>query len=130
MSNKNRYNNMYKPGNKPEEKTSLIPDETVNETVDEVISDNVNENDTETSENETNVVSENSITNNDAVFGVVIAELLNVRENPSRDAVALEVIKKGDKIGVNVNESTDEWYKVSTDRTIVGYCMKKFIAID
>lgn len=53
-------------------------------------------------------------------------ERLNVREKASVDSDILKVIDKGTEVIIDVEKSTDEFFKVSIDG-VDGYCMKKFI---
>lgn len=68
------------------------------------------------------------------VYGEVVnCSQLNVRSQPKSDADILLVIRKGDKIVIEENESTDEFYKVCSlpgNEGFNGYCMKKYIAIN
>lgn len=53
---------------------------------------------------------------------------LNVRKRPDKDSEILCVIKKNDKVLVNLSASTtEEFYRICTTNGVVGYCMKKFI---
>lgn len=53
---------------------------------------------------------------------------LNVREEPSLYAKVLGTIVKGTKVKANMSESTNDFYKVTTNG-VIGFCMKKFIKI-
>ena len=64
--------------------------------------------------------------------GVVIANKLNIRKEASKDADVLTIVSKGTGLGVNLTNSTDEFYCVNTmvnGEMTTGYCMKKFITI-
>lgn len=64
------------------------------------------------------------------VFGVVInCELLNVRENPDKISEILTRIMHGDKIVVDIDASTNDFYSVCTETGVDGYCMKQFIEV-
>lgn len=58
--------------------------------------------------------------------GVVIAERLNVRSNPFKDADVLFVINKGQEVIIDGEDG--DFFKVVVDGNI-GYCIKNFIAI-
>lgn len=58
--------------------------------------------------------------------GVVIAERLNVRSNPFKDADVLFVINKGQEVIIDGEDG--DFFKVVVDGN-VGYCIKNFIAI-
>ena len=61
--------------------------------------------------------------------GTVTAKKLNVRKSPDINGKICCVANSGDKLTVNITESTDEWYKVETSNGITGYCMKTFVKI-
>ncbi len=56
-------------------------------------------------------------------------EKLNVREQPSKDSKPIEILDKDDIVEIDMNSSTDDFYKVFTKSSKSGYCMKKFIKI-
>ena len=58
--------------------------------------------------------------------GVVIAERLNVRSNPFKDADVLFVINKGQEVIIDGEDG--DFFKVVVDGN-VGYCIKNFVAI-
>lgn len=51
-------------------------------------------------------------------------EQLRVRKEPSTTSDIVKIITKGAKVKVNLDESTDDFYKVQD-----GFCMKKFITL-
>ena len=53
---------------------------------------------------------------------------LNVRKQPSTNAEVLFVIGKDSDVLVDLDESTDDWYKVYINEQ-EGFCMKKFIKL-
>ena len=55
--------------------------------------------------------------------------LLNVRKEPSIESSKVDVIKKLDEITIDLENSSNDFYKVKTSEGIEGYCMKKFINI-
>lgn len=59
-------------------------------------------------------------------MGVVIAERLNVRANPFKDADVLFVINKGQEVIIDGEDG--DFFKVVVDGN-VGYCIKNFVAI-
>ena len=66
-------------------------------------------------------------------FGVVNCQRLNVRQHANKDAAIVMVVKKDDKLIINVDESTEDFYKVEVKvdgRTVNGYCVKTFINVD
>lgn len=64
------------------------------------------------------------------VFGIVTDCLkLNVREEPSINAKILTTINALSDVIVDLNNSTDAFYKVCNSAGIEGYCVKRYIAI-
>ena len=51
-------------------------------------------------------------------------EQLRVRKDSSTTSDVVRIIAKGAKVKVNLDESTDDFYKVQD-----GFCMKKFITL-
>lgn len=110
---KNNYNKMYEAAAKPEE---TAPVESVEPVATEPTAEKIKmEKPAKPKVKTTGVVSS--------------CELLNVRADSKADAAIVKVIAKGSKVNINLAESTDEWYKVTTQDKIAGYCMKKFIAV-
>lgn len=65
-----------------------------------------------------------------SVYGVVTDCLrLNIREAPKADAEIATVIDALSEVMVDMDGSTDEFYKVCTASGIEGFCMRKFIAV-
>lgn len=84
------------------------------------------ENESEENESEENEEESNPIvTANGVVFGCA---KLNVRIKPSKDSTVCYILNNGENVTVNITESTEEFYKVSTIN-MYGYCMKQFISI-
>ena len=113
MSKHHNYNNNYsKPANNKVEKTEP-----------EVRTENlIFETDTEIQEAKEKV--EVVVSGN-----VIDCDFLNIREQASVDANVVCLISKYDKVMINKNESTEDFYKICTATGIEGYCMKRFIAI-
>lgn len=53
---------------------------------------------------------------------------LNVRKKPSADAEILVIIDALSEVMVDVDASTNDFYKVAVDG-VEGFCMKKYIAL-
>ena len=53
---------------------------------------------------------------------------LNVRENPDIFAKVVLVIGKDSDVLINLEESTDDWYKVYVEG-YDGFCMKKYVSL-
>lgn len=88
-------------------------------------------------ENNTVTVTENVIepeatteTKSAAVVKGVVANCakLNVRSKPSINGDAIAILNAGDEVSIDVDKSTEEWFKIRTVDGIKGYCMKKFVS--
>lgn len=60
---------------------------------------------------------------------VVKCDKLRVRQEPNTDAPVVKELKKGTEVMIDLNTSTDEFYSVTTESGIEGFCMKKFIEL-
>lgn len=56
-------------------------------------------------------------------------ECLRVREESNVDSEELCIINKLSEVVIDLDNSTDYFYKVTTSEGVEGYCMKKFITI-
>lgn len=54
---------------------------------------------------------------------------LNVRERPDQNSKVVAVISALTQLSVDETLSTEDFYKVTTSDGIVGFCMKKYIAL-
>ena len=61
-------------------------------------------------------------------IGKVIGGSLNLRAEPDSDSDVIYVLQNNDAVIVDVDSSTDSFYKV-TANGLVGYCVRNFIAI-
>lgn len=52
---------------------------------------------------------------------------LNIRVAPVANARIEAIVDAGTKLTININESTDDWFKITTESGVNGYCMKKFV---
>lgn len=89
-------------------------DEPVN-TVDETVTE-------ETSFDEKETASELNKT------GSVICENLNVRKEPTKDSMILQIISKDTVVEI-LDESDEIWYKIRIEEIGSGFCMKEFIKV-
>lgn len=57
---------------------------------------------------------------------------LNIRKSPSIDSDVIHVADAGCRVTIDLEHSTDEWYRVVKifDEEVHGFCMKKFVDID
>ena len=56
-------------------------------------------------------------------------ECLRVRKESNVDSEELCIINKLSEVVIDLDNSTDYFYKVTTSEGVEGYCMKKFIII-
>lgn len=56
-------------------------------------------------------------------------ECLRVRKESNVDSEELCIINKLSEVAIDLDNSTDYFYKVTTSEGVEGYCMKKFITI-
>lgn len=54
---------------------------------------------------------------------------LNIRKKPSKAAEVKTEANANTKLEIDMEKSTDEWYKVRTESGVSGFCMKKFVTI-
>lgn len=56
---------------------------------------------------------------------------LNVRKFPNQNSEVVRVIDVGEEITVDLDNSTNDWYKVQIYKVadLHGYCMKKFVTV-
>lgn len=85
----------------------------------------------ETIQNSAVYNSETSKKQNKSTGRIVKCELLNIREKPTIDSQVIDTVDLNNKLTINFEESTDEWFKVYVeDKSIDGFCMKKYLEID
>lgn len=89
--------------------------------VDAIENDYNDKNEYEDVETENEAVSINGVVDN--------CQAVNLREYPSVTSESLAVLQKGSVVEIDINESTDEFYKVFTSSGIDGYMMKKYVRI-
>lgn len=67
----------------------------------------------------------------EGILGVVTdCVKLNVREEPSAGAEVVTTLLLGTEVMVDIFESTNEFYKITTGAGVEGYCMKDYININ
>lgn len=85
----------------------------------------------ETIQNSAVYNSEISKKQNKSTGRIIKCELLNIREKPTIDSQVIDTVDLNNKLTINFDESTDEWFKVYVeDKSIDGFCMKKYIDVD
>lgn len=53
---------------------------------------------------------------------------LNVRKEPSMNGEILCTIPVGTQVRIDLELSTEDWYKIRAKKGVDGFCMKKYIA--
>lgn len=67
---------------------------------------------------------------NDVLTGVVSGcKKLYVREAPNKAAAPVKIIEVYDEVMIEVDGSTEDFYKVYTASGVEGFCMKDFITV-
>lgn len=119
----------YSNNNKKTEKPKLVPADLV----EDVVVDPVDEpvvTPSETVVPEVKMVTETveTVTLPKTVTGEVAnCYKLNIRVAPVANARIEAIVDAGAKLTINVNESADDWFKITTESGVNGYCMKKFV---
>lgn len=94
--------------------------ETINPSIPVEVEDEVVVNDTEIAE-EFYIVPKR--------YGIVTdCPRLNVRKEPKLPSDIVCIVNNGAKVSIDLDESTDEFYKVCTETGFEGFCMKKFVS--
>lgn len=119
--------------NKEEEVVTTTPEEITEPETTPVVEENITtevETEPETEvETEPETTPEEVVNKADSVVGTIVKCVrLNVRKEPNKDAKVVGVLNKDDSVDINIEESTNDFYKVST-MTVTGYCVKDFIEI-
>lgn len=62
--------------------------------------------------------------------GVVVdCSRLNVREKPTLESEIVCNINALTEVLIDIDNSTNDFYKISTVSSVEGYCLKKFVAV-
>ena len=62
------------------------------------------------------------------LIGKVIGGTLNLRAEPDSDSDIIYVLKNGDAVIIDIEGSTDKYYKV-TANDLIGYCVRSFVTV-
>lgn len=101
-----------------------VMDEAIPKEVSEVLEEvNSNEEMTETSEE----VLEEPTTVTGLVMNCV---RLNIRRKTNINSEIVGGVKAGDKLAINLNQSTEDWLSVTTEDGVKGFCMKQYVNIE
>lgn len=61
---------------------------------------------------------------------VANCQKLYVRKRPEPTAVPVGVIDEGTKVTIDSRRSTEDFYRVTVENGVYGYCMKQFIEVE
>lgn len=73
---------------------------------------------------------ENNVENNEVIGKISGFEKLYVRKEASKDSEPVGIVTDKDDLSIDVDRSTDDFYKVITSNGLEGYCVKEFVKID
>ena len=104
--------------------------EQVEETINEIeeTTEEVNEEVTEPEIIVPNI--ENNVENNEVVGKIIGFEKLYVRKEASKDSEPAGIITSETVLIIDEENSTEDFYKVTTNEGLEGYCVKKFVKIN
>ena len=128
MSHKN-HNNGYTHYSKPQETAPVVEPEVKSEVNPEAVTDNPVVTPTVTPDPEPTVTPDPEPENTEFLGVVTECAKLNVRKEPSMDADVVTVLLIGSEVMVDKALSTEEFYKITTETGVEGYCKKDFIII-
>ena len=144
-------NNNIEELNQNIEEVTEVTEETIEENTEEVnetieqVEETVNEveeptNETEeTTEEVTEEVTEpevivpsieNNVENNEVIGKISGFEKLYVRKEASKDSEPVGIITSETVLTIDKENSTEDFYKVTTNEGLEGYCIKKFVKIN
>lgn len=107
--------------------TTAVTEE-VETTVETVIENEIVTDVTVEAETETEVEVEPETKSGAVAKGVVAnCAKLNVRSKPSTNGDVVTVLDTKVEVTIDVDASTDEWFKIRTANGVEGYCMRKFV---
>mgnify|MGYP004530491505 CR=1 FL=1 len=64
----------------------------------------------------------------DPMIGVVNV-CSNIRETPVMKDNVIGILRSGEKVIVDLNKSTDKWFRVHTESGLEGFCVKALITV-
>ena len=126
-------NNNIEELNQNIEEVTKVTEETVNE-----VEESTNETE-ETTEEVTEEVTEpevivpsieNNVENNEVIGKISGFEKLYVRKEASKDSEPVGIITSETVLTIDEENSTEDFYKVTTNEGLEGYCVKKFVKIN
>ena len=139
----NNYSKFYQQPKNTENSVNngTVEENKMEEVFEEVINDIVEDADVLTNDeveqlSEEDIIDVEVTEQGSMVTGIVTnCTRLNVRKEADKEAEIVCVINKGVNVAVNLDESTEDFYKVCTPAGtgdlfgVEGYCMKQFIEI-
>jgi len=67
----------------------------------------------------------------EVIYGIVVkCKALNVREEADITSDKICVVPAGTKVVIDNLDSAREWYSITTEAGLSGYCLSEFISID
>lgn len=63
------------------------------------------------------------------LYGNCACFCLNVREAPNKTSQILTTIGEGKSVCIDLLLSTDDWYHVTLENGLAGYCMAEYITL-
>lgn len=139
MSHKNNYSKLFQKEEKANveeviNEPEVVEDEVIEEIVENPIVDPVVETEAEQVQE---IVEESPVVEEPVVEEPVVQTIgfvdgcnsLRVRKESSVDSEELCIIAKSTEVVIDLENSTEDFYKVTTSEGVEGYCMKKFITI-
>ena len=144
-------NNNIEELNQNIEEVTEVTEETIKENTEEVnetieqVEETVNEVEESTNETEETIEEvtyevtepevivpnvENNVENNEVIGKISGFEKLYVRKEASKDSEPAGIITSETVLTIDEENSTEDFYKVTTNEGLEGYCVKKFIKIN
>lgn len=71
-----------------------------------------------------------SVENNEVIGKLFGYEKLYIRKEASKESEPEGIVTNKDSLFIDLENSTEEFYKVRTSTGLDGYCMKKFVKMD
>lgn len=73
---------------------------------------------------------EDGVENNEVIGKISGFTKLYVRKEANKDSEPVGIVTDKDDLLIDVDHSTDDFYKVITSNGLEGYCVKEFVKID
>lgn len=92
------------------------------------MSENINKNTKKVTTKNTKNVQKRNKTSEWTTKGTVICNKLHLRKEATKESESLKILDYGEKLSINENKSTDDFYYVRLKNNKKGYCMRKFVS--